>query len=352
MVDETNEEGDAGADPARVEALATRLREAGEPFVRATVVRREPPVSANVGDRAVVTADGRIEGWIGGAACAQSVVERESEAALADGRPRLIGLAPDPDDVDRPGLEAYPMTCHSGGTLEVFLDPVVPAPSLVVVGASPVARALARLAGETAFEVTVAVPEGESVAPDVPTVDATDPAAVADATDAPYVVAASMGAADAEGVVAGLAASARYVGLVASDSRAAEVIDDAAGRADVPAGAVRDAVTVPAGVDVGAETPEEIAVSILAELVTARRGDDGAVPDDLAASAVDALGAAGGGDPAAPGGDDGADAVDPVCGMDVDPDAAAATVEHAGTRYHFCSAGCAEAFADEPEGYL
>ncbi|MFB6157597.1 MAG: YHS domain-containing protein, partial [Haloferacaceae archaeon] len=84
----------------------------------------------------------------------------------------------------------------------------------------------------------------------------------------------------------------------------------------------------------------------------ARRGDDGAVPDDLAASAVDALGAAGGGDPAAPGGDDGADAVDPVCGMDVDPDAAAATVEHAGTRYHFCSAGCAEAFADEPEGYL
>ncbi|WP_299332152.1 XdhC family protein [Haloplanus sp.] len=327
---------------ASTDKLERTLAERGEAYARVTVVRREPPVSANVGDRAVVTRDGNIEGWIGGMSCAQSIVADEATAAVDDGEPRLLGIAPDPNGVDRPGLSAFPMTCHSEGVLELFVEPVTPAPDLLVVGGSPVARSLARLAAELDVDVTLvdADGEGEGDLPAETNVETTtDPAdLVACVGPEPLVVVASMGECDARGVTAGVRADAAYVGLVASDARSSEVIERAARVLETDADTVRSAVTNPAGVDVAAHTPAEIAASILAEIVDVRGGHETA-----AATTV--------GGPSA-GGDEADEATDPVCGMTVDPADAAASVDHDGETYHFCCGGCAESFRTDPAAYL
>jgi len=357
----------ADAAPDRVGEIAAEFETQGRPYARATVVRRESPVSANVGDRALVTADGELVGWVGGAECAQSVVVDRAVEALADGDPVLVGLAPDPEEVDRPGVEAYPMTCHSGGTLEVFIEPVVPVPRLVVVGESPIARALTRLADQLGYGTAVVVApdsgDGESTLDAAnETVAGTDAETVADAIDgAEFVVVASMGEFDELGVAAGLLAGVPYVGLVASDERRDDVASGVAEGLGLGERTVLEAVTTPAGLDIGAQTPEEIGVSILAELVALRRGVEGPIAVDVADAsdagdrAVAGEETAGERDGEATGADTDADAetvVDPVCGMEVVVGEEAATVEVAGGTYHFCGQGCADAFAADPERYI
>jgi xanthine dehydrogenase accessory factor len=342
----TSDRGDAPTERA-LEARARALRDREEPFARATVVRREPPVSAAVGGSALVTSDGDLRGWIGGAACAQSRVREQARAAIADGEPRLIALAPDPDAVDRPGVEAFPMLCHSEGTLEVFVEPVIPASRLLVVGGSPIARSLARLAPELDLEVTVVDPDADDADPPAGTtvLSTLEPDGIADAVGAgPFVVVASMGEYDARGVAAGVLADAPYVGLVASDARAAEVVDRAAGLVDRDREDVRAAVTNPAGVDVSATSGPEIAVSLLAELIEVRTnaGTAPASADGSSdGSADDADDSDAGDEPA----------TDPVCGMTVNS-ADAPSVAHGGTTYYFCCPGCADSFRTDPDEYL
>lgn len=359
MTDDTStDEGDSdradAASPEKVEQVAAEFDAEGRPYARVTVVRREAPVSANVGDRALVTAEGEIVGWIGGAGCAQSVVTDVASEALETGEPALVGLAPDPEDVDRPGVEAYPMTCHSGGTLELFVEPVSPVPRLVVVGESPIASALARLAAELTYEVTVVADESDDTESPGATLDAADAESVAAAIEgAEYVVVASMGEYDELGVAAGLRAGASYVGLVASDERRDETATAVADRLDLDTETVLEAVTTPAGLEIGAQTAEEIGVSILAELVGLCRDVEG----PIAFEAADASGVGGRAtghrqSQADADTEPSETAVDPVCGMDVTVGEAAATVEHHGETYHFCGQGCADAFGDDPERYL
>jgi xanthine dehydrogenase accessory factor len=370
---EAPESRDAAASPERVDRLAARYAEQGRPFARVTVVRREPPVSAHVGDRAVVTADGDLTGWIGGAACAQSVVVREARTALRTGEPKLIGIAPDPDAVDRPGLEAFPMTCHSQGTLELFVEPVTSPARLVVVGDSPMAASLARLAGGLSVDVTAVTPDGDPLAgADESHAAPDDVTAMAELlAGATWVVAASTGTTDDVAVAGALAAEVPYVGLVASRRRADELAERVADWTGRDAGAVRAAVRSPAGLDIGARTPEEVGVSVLAELVAVRRSGELSGDASTATGASDdgAPVASGDGDGdgtmAGSGADDGATAgsgdgdaaeptvvTDPVCGMDVTVGAAAATTTHDGETYHFCGEGCRDAFVDDPDRFV
>lgn len=370
MTDQTNtDETVTGRDDAatsdEVDRLAEELREAGRPFARVTVVRREPPVSANVGDRALVTAEGDLHGWIGGVACAQSVAVKVAREAIDSGDPVLVGLAPDPEDVARPGLDAYPMTCHSGGTLELFVDPVLPTPRLVVVGENPVARALVRLAGTTDSTVTALTETAdEDTLPGADTVARIrDGDAVRAALDgATAIVVASMGAYDEAGLTAALRTEASYVGLVASTARREELVRTVADALDVTPETVADAVVSPAGLDIGAKTPEEIAVSILAELVAVRRGAVAVgSPASVRADAdreherttdqrshdhgnghVNGEGTSS---------DDTETAVDPVCGMTVTVDEAALSTTHAGESYYFCGEGCRDAFESDSERF-
>lgn len=332
-----------------IETIEREFRAAGRPYARATVVRREPPVSAHVGDRAIVTPDGAVHGWIGGTACARSVIEEAATAVIDEGAPTLVGIAPDPERIDRPGIEVHPMGCHSEGTLEVFLEPVVGRPPLVIVGDSPVATGLARMARELPAEVRLVAPDGAPAAvPDgVQMHETADPTELAEVIEPQSaVVVASMGRYDARGVAAGVLADARYIGLVASRKRAEAVIDRAAARIDEPPSAIQSTVTTPAGLDIDARAPIEIAVSVLAEVVDVGgpAGVDLEVKREREGGADDRRESSADGQPAA--------ATDPVCGMAVIPEEAAASVRHDGTVYHFCCAGCADRFREAPAEYL
>lgn len=314
---------------------ASELAATGEPFVRATVVRREPPVSATMGDQALVTADGEVHGWIGGVECAQTTVVEEAREALATGEPRLVGLAPDPADIDRPGLVARPMTCHSGGTLEIFLEPILPAAELLLVGSTAVADTVGRFAKELSFAVTVIDPDNGAHDHASAVIDTEAPDAIADTFDQPpFAVIASMGEMDAAGIAAAVELDSPYIGLVANERRAQEVFERAATQFGIAIETLRGRVTVPAGVDISASSPAEIGVSVAAELVLIRqetREAEGDVPTLTDAPAT---------------------ATDPVCGMAVEVNGTPATREHGDETYYFCSAGCAESFEDNPAEYL
>lgn len=309
--------------------LADELTARGEPFVLATVVRREAPSSAHAGDSALVTRDGAFHGWLGGS-CTRPVVVREALRALGLGTPRLINLSRDPAAERRPGTETFEITCHSGGTVEVFLDPVLPAPRLVVFGASPAARALARMGDAMDYQVHVVDPEADDagfprgVRLSTTLDDALPPGA--------YVVVATIGEWDVDAIETAQRFEPAYVGVIASRQRFAQLREVLAARG-VDA-RVLSGIRSPAGLDIGAESPEEIALSIMAEIVATRRTGRPAVP----------------GAPAPPPAD--TDARDPVCGMTVNVATARFSTDLHGTRYYFCCEGCRERFRADPDRYL
>jgi xanthine dehydrogenase accessory factor len=255
-------------------AAAQRLQQQDEACALVTVLRVQAPASARPGDKAVVTADGIAAGWIGGG-CAQPAVVKTVRQALADGRARLIRIAPAEEGEMRElnDVLEFGMACHSGGTLELFVDPLLPRARLVIVGDSPVAVSLAGLAPRVGLQVSV-VAQGADAArfPDAAQVVASDDEAQLTARIAPgaFVVVATQGRRDLQGLRAALALRARQVSFVASE-RKAQVLRAALVEAGQDAPAVA-AIVAPAGHAIGAQTPEEIALSVLAAVVAARRG--------------------------------------------------------------------------------
>lgn len=266
-------------------AAAQRLQQQDQPCALVTVLRVQAPASARPGDKAVVTADGIAAGWIGGG-CAQPAVLKTVRQALADGRARLIRIAPaeDGDVRELDDVLEFGMACHSGGTLELFVDPLLPRAQLVIVGDSPVAAALAGLAPRVGLQVTV-LAQGADAArfPDAAQVIASDDAAEVAARIAPgaFVVVATQGRRDVQGLRAALALQARQLSFVAS-ARKAQVLRAALVEAGQDAAAVA-AIVAPAGQAIGAQTPEEIALSVLAAVVAARRGQAAPVATPAAA---------------------------------------------------------------------
>ncbi len=260
-------------------AAAQRLQQEGRPYALVTVIRVQAPASARPGDKALVSADGIVHGWIGGG-CAQPAVLRTVRQALQDGRAQMIRIAPaaqgepprDANELLDDVLE-FGMSCHSGGTLELFIDPMLPPARLTVIGDSPVAMALVGLAPRIGLQVT-AVAHGAEAArfADADQVISTDDAAAVAAQVAPgsFVVVATQGRRDVQGLRAALALQARQVSFVAS-ARKAQVLRESLIEAGQDAAAVR-AIVAPAGQSIGAQTPEEIALSVLAAVVAARRG--------------------------------------------------------------------------------
>jgi xanthine dehydrogenase accessory factor len=303
--------------------LAVELRGRQEAFVLATVVRCERPTSAKPGAKAIVRSDGSVSGWVGGA-CAEPVVVRESLMALRDAEPRLIALTADGTLVPgrTEGVAAYAMTCHSGGTLEIYVEPFLPRPLLVLVGHGPVIDSLAALGRATDFRVAV-IPV-QSIADGLPAVGLGSHASV---------VVATHGSADEDALRLVLEQGASYVSLVASRKRAASVVDSL--RARGVAQSRIDRLKAPAGLDIGAVTPEEIAVSILAEIVQTRRAEKSPALDPLQQGAATSE----------------RERLDPVCGMFVEVASAVHRAEVAGHAFYFCCAGCKEAFLRDPRRY-
>ena len=293
------------------------LTRSGQAFALATVVWRQPPSSSQPGARAIITADGELRGWIGGA-CAEPVVVREAQRVIAEGTARLLLLGtPDQFGGAVPdGMTVIPISCQSEGALEIYIEPVLPVPHLVIIGVSPMASTLASMAGALGWRTDLV--QGPDFAAD-------------SADERSMIVVATQGHDDEDVLARAVAARPAYLGLVGSRRRGATVLGYLADLG-VPQDEL-DRVRVPAGLDLGKTTHQEIAVAILAELVQLRAS--GTLKQSKAAPA-----------PAAA-----AQATDPVCGMTVAA-ASGQPVRHDGTDYYFCCAGCRRAFEKDPEAYV
>jgi xanthine dehydrogenase accessory factor len=288
-------------------ARVAELTSGRVPFVHATVVRAQEPTSARPGDDAVILGDGTIEGFVGGH-CAEGSVRSAALAALADGQTLLLRVLPEGEEQfpDSPNARVVVNPCLSGGALEIFLEPLLPAPLLVAIGNTPITNALLAMAGPLGF-----------VGEQVPPVQLLDGATA--------VVVASHGSSEPESIRSALDAGVPFIGLVASRIRGAAVLDEM-GLTD----AERARVRTPVGLDIGARTAEEIALSIMAEVVRAVRVDG-----VMATTAVPV---------AQP-----VQVIDPICGMTVVVDRDTPHVLDADGDHWFCGTGCRDRYlADYP----
>lgn len=297
---------------------AIELRGHRVPFVSATVVRAERPTSAKAGDNAIVLRDGSIEGFVGGA-CAESSVRVQALECLDKGTSVLLRIVPDIDEAttDPVGQVTTANPCLSGGTLEIFLEPIIPPPLVFAIGTSPTALALSRGAGLFGFDLRLVDELPEQLPADVCA-----------------VVVASHGRGEERAMTMALDAGVPYVGLVASHRRG-EAVVESLGLCSTQT----DRIHTPAGLDIGAQTPEEIALSILAEIVSTRPRADHQVAETE-------------GGPAGPSPTGVTTSVDPVCGMSVAAIPASLHVEHRGRTIYFCGPGCRQAFVAAPEDYV
>jgi xanthine dehydrogenase accessory factor len=275
------------------------------PYVHARVVLAERPTSAKPGDEALVLADGTIEGFVGGD-CAESTVRAQSLALLDSGESLLLRISPTREE-PQPGKLSVHNPCLSGGTLEIFLQPIRPAPYVAVVGDTPVARALFALGGPLRYDV---VAYSEPL-----------PA------DAVALVVASHGRDEVEPLAAALRANLPYVGLVASRKRGEAVV----GALDI-CGSMKARVITPAGLDIGARTPQEIALSILSDIVARQPRPTGRPVIEAQSASI-------------------ATAIDPVCQMTVAAIESSLHLDQAGSRFYFCGSGCLRAFSASPTSY-
>ncbi|NMO51642.1 carbon monoxide dehydrogenase accessory protein [Actinoplanes sp. TBRC 11911] len=277
--------------------IADRAREltvSREPFVHATVVRAQEPTSARAGDDAVILADGSIEGFVGGV-CAESSVRAAALESLREGTSTLLRVLPERASgfPETPGAVVVVNPCHSGGAIEIFLRPVLPKPLLGVVGTTPIARAVAQLASFLDFEDAPAGYDGATA-----------------------VVVAGLGRDEEKSIRAALDAGVPFIALVASRTRSKGVLEEMGLTA-----AELARVHTHAGLDIGARTPAEIALSVLGEIVRAVRVD-GIQPASIVASSPKT-------------------AIDPICGMTVVIGPDTPTLD----GQYFCCAGCLEKYA-------
>ncbi|MFQ5675513.1 MAG: XdhC family protein [bacterium] len=307
-----------------------------QPFVLATVVSCENPTSAKPGAKAIVLGNGTVLGWVGGS-CAQPIVVQEAKQALQDGLPKLlkIGTEQAKDYGKNNGVRNFEMTCFSGGAMEIFIEPVLPKPYLLLFGNSPDLQALARLGQVMNFEIAVCDPgiRQETFPKEVKILTEPDPKRIKK-TQKTYIVIATHGRYDEEALEKALAIPAEYIGLISSKKRARAIFDYLKSKGINEKELKR--VSSPAGLDIGANSPDEIALSILAEIVALRRR-----VARVAAKEVDK--------PDTPSADE---AVDPICGMTVDIKSAKFKIEYQDDWFYFCCAGCLQKFQQEPEKHI
>lgn len=310
--------------------LAQELHAGDQPFALATVVRCEAPTSGKPGDRAIVSAQGKITGWIGGG-CAQPIVIQEALKSIRDGKPRLVRVSPSTGAEPADGITGYTMMCHSGGTLDIFIEPVLAKPHFMIFGRSPVAVTLAGLARVISYRISVIAPQESR--DDFPSIDSFRDAlseSEIKVTPNTCVVVATQGEDDEGALLQALKLQAPYVAFVASRKKWEAVSSylRQQGMDDL----VLNKIRVPAGLNIGAVSPEEIAVSILAEAIQFWRKTPVAELPKIPTLQP-------------------AQGKDPVCGMMVHIATARYISLHEGKSVYFCCAHCKDSFDADPSQF-
>ena len=311
---------------------AREMERLQEPFAMAFVVNRQVPSSGKPGDKALVRADGSLEGWIGGG-CTQGIIIKEAQEAIRDGKPRLINISPQGEVEELPGVTSYRMTCHSGGKVEVYIEPVLPKPHVFIMGRSHVAMALCKLAKAMGYSVSAMAADADAVS--FPTADQYYPhGELTEDMLLPqtFIVVCTQGEQDEQMMEAALRSPVPYVSFVSS-RRKANVIFKYLREVNIPIERLQQ-VRTPAGLDIGAKTPEEVALSILAQIVQERHRvkEDEVVDTPQHNTNPDIY-------------------INPVCEVPVKKSTAKHVIEHAGAQVYFCCDGCKVSFEQNPEKY-
>jgi xanthine dehydrogenase accessory factor len=326
-------------------STAADLKAKGEPFAAVTVVHSEAPSSGKTGDKALFGNTGLLEGWIGGG-CVYSIVLKEVQAALQDGKPRLVQVSPDPAAATQPGIKSYKMTCHSGGSVNLYIEPVMPRPHIIVLGKSVIGRALLKMAKAADYRLTVI--NDAATAQNFPEAGQwythlKDLAGVG--IDAhTFIVVATQGDQDEAALEAALSVTARYTGFVGSRKKWGQLC-----AALMQKGHSEDqlkAIRAPVGLDINGKTPEEVAISILAEIIQEYRTIDvsnmqfSETPPEKEAPQ------------AAPADNRPQVITNPVCGMPISLGMAKHIVAYNEELIYFCCDGCKTSFDRDPDVYM
>ena len=300
----------------------------------AVIVRREAPTSGKPGDKALITADGVVKGWIGGG-CTKGIVIKEALSAINELTPRLVRIHPGSDASEQPGVKNYKMTCMSGGTVEVYIEPLVPTTKITIFGRSHIAQALCRVGLAAGFSVSVVSDLADKEI--FPEAREIKPLTGFEAKETPndFVVVCTQGEDDEKSLAAALKTNARYISFVASFKKANAVFMTLK-RQKVPHSQLVK-IKTPAGLDINAKTPDEVAISILAEIIQVKRTkpvetdatskkQEKEITDDLY--------------------------INPVCNVPVQKSTAKHVLEYKGEKVYFCCDGCKVSFEKEPEAYM
>jgi xanthine dehydrogenase accessory factor len=307
-------------------------------------VAYKSPQSAKPGSKAIIKLDGSISGWIGGG-CVQPIIVREAQKAMNTGKPKLVSISPEATHGDWKGVESYMMTCQGGGSLEIYLEPVLPKPDLLIVGNSPIAQILSGFGRMLDFKVCIADPEARQEQFPEADVVMTDLESMRSRIDSrSYVVVATMGTGDEEGLEAVVGTNPQYLGLVASKEKAKSLFQYIRDKGTPAEDIAR--IKCPAGLELGGETLHEIALSVMAEITLLRRATSNQPLEPVKGSkgaslpvmqkAVEPL----------------TESVDPVCGMTVATANARYKTVFGENTFYFCCLRCKEAFEQSPQPYL
>ncbi len=313
------------------------LRKRNEPFAIAVVVRREAPSSGKTGDKAIINKFGEIIGWVGGG-CVRAILIKEAEDAMKTGIARLVRIGKSLTQSQQEGVMEYKMTCQSEGLVEVFIEPVLPPPHLVVMGKTAIAKALVKLAKTTGFRVTAVAPD---IKPD--TFDKVDELITqynlkqVNTTEASCIVVATQVDQDETALQEAVGKANCYLGFVSSRKKGNKLMDylKDAGVDPVRVAAIKS----PAGIDINAKSPEEVAISILAEIIQVKSQ----APAASAFTQFDTTRAEAGKPKFY---------INPVCGVPVDVNSPKHVIDYKGEKVYFCCDGCKVKFEQDPEKYM
>ena len=313
------------------------FRKSHTTYALASIVRRKAPSSGKPGDHALITADGYIHGWIGGG-CTRGIVLKEALLSLKDGKSRYVAISKDQLIESYSNTKVYNMTCQSGGQVEVYIEPMLPKPHLLIFGQSHIGMALSKLAKAMDYQVTAVMNTADpTVYPAADHIhDISTFSDVANYKDA-YIVVCSQGEGDVTALLKALSIESNYIGFVASMKKGQSVFTDLRQH-----GITFDQlkkIKTPAGIDIGGKLPEEAAVSILAQIIQLFRDESDPTSVNEDSSTLSEM----------PNDDY---YLNPVCNIPIQKSTAKHVLQHKGTSVYFCCDGCKVSFEMEPEKYI
>lgn len=312
---------------------ALQLNSGKEPYATATIVRRKIPSSGKPGDKAIITSDGKIHGWIGGG-CTRGIVLKESLLAIQEAKPRFIQISPNVADEYSSFSKVYNMTCQSGGEVDIYIEPVLPRPHIYIFGVSHIAMALSKIALAMNYSVScVGEHSDKTIFEGVQSFLSHEEYTKHNTKQNNYVVVCTQGEGDAEALYSALVNDPKYISFVASRKKANSIFREVREKG-ITFDQLKE-VKTPAGLDIKAKLPEEVAISILAEIINHLRDlkDSSESTQQIVIDNEDFY-------------------LNPVCKIPIQKSTAKHVLEYKNEKIYFCCDGCKVSFEKTPEMYI